>query len=96
MGNSTSSEASNSQYVYPLKTEILQDGSVARINLDNAMKDLHSRLADVYGNLGPDQEDHVGEAVRTMALIILDIEYVKTTRATGEDKEYSVDNVEWN
>lgn len=94
MGNSTSSEASKSQYAYPLETEVLQEGSVPRINLDNAMKDLHSRLADVYGNLGPDQEDQVGEAVRTMALIILDIEYVKTTKATGEDKEYSIDNVD--
>ena len=80
--------------MYPLEAENLDEDSMPRINLDNAMKDLHSRLADIYGNFGTDREDEVGEAVRTMALMILDIAYVKTTKATGEDKEYSVDTVD--
>jgi len=80
--------------LWPIEAETLEQGTVSRKNLDKAMADLQSRLSDVYKVLGPDERRQVGEAVRTMALMMLDIQYVQTTAATGDDKVYSVETVD--
>jgi len=64
----------------------LQKGSEEELDLEKATRDLYERFKDVSSL--PDS------VVHTMALMLLDIEYVKTTNAIGVEKVYSVDPVD--